>query len=133
MKRPSQTRRRQDRKRRLRQDREWLSLANLPSRPTMDIHELSALTGDGLNTSYEKVRAGMFPAIRLGRRGKWAILTAPALEILRGERPPGPLPGGKLPASKAKRRKKVVAKKQKPKKATAPKIEATASEPAVAS
>jgi len=99
MKRPSQARRRnrkrvkarrQDRKRvkATTAPRKRLSLANPPTDATMTIEELAELTEDGRNSTYEKVRAGLFPSIRL-RRGKIAVLTVPALQILRGERPPG--------------------------------------------
>jgi hypothetical protein len=59
----------------------------------MTVEELAELTNDAIRRTYDKVRAGLFPSIRLGPQGRYAVLTEPALAILRGQRPPG----GQLP------------------------------------
>jgi hypothetical protein len=83
----------------------------------MSIEQLAELTGDGRDSAYEKVRAGVFPSLRLGSRGKYAVLTAPTLEILRGQREPGrPVDRPEGGAEKRRRttRSKAKAKKKRP-------------------
>jgi hypothetical protein len=48
------------------------------------------------------LRLGIYPSIRVGEKGKIAVLTMPALQILRGERPPGPAKADE-PASTTRR------------------------------
>jgi hypothetical protein len=111
MKRPSQARRQvQKRFEATTAPREPLSLANFPTTPTR-------FTGDRIGTNYKKVRAGFFPSIRYGK-GKYAVLTEPALGILRGQRPPrGQVPDRPDGAVKKRRRtaKRSAAKKKRAK------------------
>lgn len=89
--------------------REHLLRVSREAGATIDIKQLADLTGDHVNTTYKKVNAGMFPSIRLGGRGKIAVLTQPTIEILLGQRPPG----GSLPDRPAKKRRTVKRAKKK--------------------
>jgi hypothetical protein len=64
-------------------------MANPPTTPTITVRQLRELTGDGIVTTYKKLKTGIFPSIRLGRQGRIAVLTEPTMAILRGERLPG--------------------------------------------
>ena len=98
-----------------------LSIDNPPTGYTMSIRELAELDGSSRNTAYAAVAAGRYPALSHGRNIR--VLTVPALAILRGERPPGPLPDD--PARITKKRRPV--KKKKPAARRAPSTPATAS------
>ncbi|HSS85714.1 MAG TPA: hypothetical protein VLL30_18315 [Reyranella sp.] len=111
MKRPSPAHR-QDRKRveATTAPREPLSLANFPTTPTTTVKVLAGFTGDKIATTYKKIRAGFFPSIRLGK-GKYAVLTVPTLQILRGERPPGRMLPDRPDSAVKKRRRKAKRKR----------------------
>jgi hypothetical protein len=73
----------------------FLSLDNPPTGATMSVDDLAELADMGRNQAYAAVRQGIYPSIRVGEKGKIAVLVQPTLQILRGERPPGE-PGKKL-------------------------------------
>jgi len=64
-----------------------ISIDNPPTGYTMSIKELAELDGSSRNTAYAAVAAGRYPSIRHGRNIR--VLTLPALQIVRGERPRG--------------------------------------------
>lgn len=93
------------------------SLSNPPDTFTVGAREVAELEHSSRNVAYRNIAAGRYPYIQHGRTIR--VLTAPLLAILRGERPPGPLPGEKPPEKKRYRRtRKPVPRKKR--KATAP-------------
>jgi hypothetical protein len=89
-----------------------LALANPPTTATISVEELAKLTNDGLHSTYEKVRGGVYPSIRL-RKGKYAVLTQPTLEILAGLRAPGGQVPDRPDGAPKKRRRRVARKSRK--------------------
>ncbi len=76
------------RSRKAKPERLPLSLDNPPTGYVMSVEQLAELTGCSRNNAYAAVRDGLYPSLRHGT--KIQVLVLPTLQILRGERVPGP-------------------------------------------
>ena len=61
------------------------TLSNPPDTFTVGVNEVAELEDSSRNVAYRHIAEGRYPCLRHGRRIR--VLTAPLLQILRGERP----------------------------------------------
>ncbi|MGP7814331.1 hypothetical protein [Glutamicibacter soli] len=59
-----------------------MNLEEFGNKPTRSVKDLSGLLGTGINQTYAAVNAGIYPAIRQGKR--ILIPTAPIVAMLEG-------------------------------------------------
>jgi hypothetical protein len=104
------------------------SLSNPPDTFTVGAREVAELEHSSRNVAYRNIAAGRYPYIQHGRNIR--VLTAPLLAILKGERPPGPLPGETPPKKKRGRpTRNLMARKKKRAKSVVKKSEAVPAAP----